>query len=65
MTSATPFCIHCERTSEEVPLIPLNYFDQELWICPQHLPILIHQPARLAEKLPGLENLAPGEVHDH
>jgi hypothetical protein len=35
------------------------------WICPQHLPILIHKPVRLAEKLPGLENLGEPEENAH
>jgi hypothetical protein len=33
-----------------VPLLRLNYSNREYWICPQCLPILIHQP----EKLPAL-----------
>jgi len=65
MENANYICIQCERTSEEVPLIPLSYHGQEFWICPQHLPILIHQPARLADKLPGLEHLTPAEKHNH
>ncbi|MBN1668307.1 MAG: hypothetical protein JW862_14535 [Anaerolineales bacterium] len=31
---------------------------QDFYICPQHLPILIHKPAQLADKLPGAEKLA-------
>ena len=34
------------------------------WICPQHLPILIHDPARLVGILPGAENLRPADHHD-
>jgi len=58
-------CIHCGRDHTEVPLISLRYQDKDLWICPQHLPILIHKPAQLAHKLPGLELLGPAEhAHD-
>lgn len=61
----TPQCVHYERGSEEVPLLALRYRDAEVWICPQHLPILIHKPAQLAGKLPGVEQLAPAAAHDH
>ena len=57
-------CIYCERTSDEVPLLAMRHRGQALWICPQHLPILIHKPAQLADKLPGAQNLTP-EGHDH
>ncbi len=57
-----PICIYCECTSEVVPLISMIYQEKPLWICPQHLPILIHKPAQLADRLPGIELL--GET-DH
>lgn len=61
----TPSCLYCERDSDQVPLLTIQYQGKELWICPQHLPILIHKPAKLASKLPGVENLDPPEGHDH
>ncbi len=57
-------CLYCQRTSLAVPLILLDYQDQKMWICPQHLPILIHKPEQLIGRLPGAENLAASE-HDH
>jgi hypothetical protein len=57
-------CLYCERNSEETPLILLRYRGADIWICPQHLPILIHKPAQLAGKLPGAENLATPEGHE-
>ena len=48
-------CLYCEKTSEEMPLIRLTFQGKELWICPQHLPLLIHEPAKLAGKLPGIK----------
>jgi hypothetical protein len=63
MTSTQPYCIYCDRKSNEVPLIPLIYKDAQVWICPQHLPVLIHKPAQLASKLPGIETL--GDPQDH
>ncbi len=56
-----PTCIVCELDEDHVPLIKIQYRGNTYWICPQHLPILIHNPAELAHKLPGLENLGPAE----
>ena len=64
MTAEKTVCAHCERTSEEVPLLALKYKDRTSWICPQHLPILIHKPQNLIGKVPGVENLSSGG-HDH
>jgi hypothetical protein len=63
MNSSLPYCLYCDRTSDEVPLINLFFKDKDLWICPQHFPILIHKPSQLADKLPGLETLEPPEEH--
>jgi hypothetical protein len=57
-------CVVCERTSDEIPLIPLDCRDSRAWICPQHLPVLIHNPALLAAKLPGADKLTPREHPD-
>lgn len=65
MPNANNRCLHCERNSEEVPLIAIEFRGQEVFICPQDLPILIHKPARLADKLPGAENLKASEEHHH
>ncbi len=56
-------CIHCGRNDSQVPLIPFVYQEQQYWICAEHLPILLHQPGKLAEKLPGAETLNPA-THD-
>jgi hypothetical protein len=57
MTEPQPACLYCQRTSEQIPLVLLEFHSEKQWICPQHLPILIHQPARLAPFLPGIEVL--------
>ncbi len=61
MSEIMPRCLVCEQTSEEVPLLNLTYQDKHYWICPTHLPILIHKPGQLSGKLPGAENLKPNE----
>jgi hypothetical protein len=58
-----PSCLYCERTSDEVPLLPLAYRGKQIWICPQHLPVLIHKPSELTGRLPGAEGFAPAEGH--
>jgi hypothetical protein len=65
MTDSTPVCIYCQRSSEQIPLIQLLYKGKEHWICPQHLPILIHKPGQLSEKLPGMDLVDLAAVHEH
>ena len=46
-------CILCDRGSDLTPLLAFEYRGLTFRICPQHLPVLIHEPAKLAGKLPG------------
>ena len=62
MTDQQPACLHCQRTSDQVPLVHLVYGANDYYICPQDLPILIHEPQKLTGKLPGVENLTG---HEH
>ncbi len=55
-------CVNCERTVEEVPLLNVTHRGGVAYICPQCLPILIHDPQQLVSKLPGAEALQP---HEH
>ena len=58
MTEAPiPTCVACGRDSSEVPLIAFVFQGVDRRICPQHLPLLIHDPSRLAGVLPGAEGL--------
>jgi hypothetical protein len=57
-------CLVCKRGEQETPLVNLDYREQRMWICPQHLPMLIHNPQELAGQLPGAENLKPADHHD-
>ena len=57
-------CLKCERGPDVTPLIALEYRGNRLWICPQHIPLLIHDPAQLVGRLPGAENLRPSDHHD-
>lgn len=64
MTEHNRGCIACNRTQEQVPLIAIQFQNTMYSICPQHLPVLIHNPQMLAGKLPGAEGMAPAEHHD-
>ena len=64
MPTSRDNCLSCGRSSDEVALLPLEYKSQQLKVCPQCLPVLIHQPARLEEKLPGASGFPrPGGEH--
>ncbi|MCU0487331.1 MAG: hypothetical protein MUE67_00095 [Anaerolineales bacterium] len=62
MQPSVPPCIVCERTENEVPLLLMRYMGKDYSICPQHLPILIHKPQQLEDRLPGAANLS---AHSH
>jgi len=64
MTRTTPTCLACGRNDDETPLVRLLHRGAELHICPQHLPILIHNPGELVGRLAGAERLKPAEHHD-
>ncbi|HUF00659.1 MAG TPA: hypothetical protein VMN99_15500 [Anaerolineales bacterium] len=45
-------CLHCGTSEQDRPLLTLKFQDKEFYICPQCLPVLIHKPYQLADKLP-------------
>ncbi len=53
-------CLFCKRNDQEVPLIHLDYKGMSYWICPQHIPVLIHEPSKLEGMLPGANDLQAG-----
>ncbi len=59
-----PKCLLCERDSDEVALIPIEFRGMNLRICSQHLPVLIHDPSQLSGLLPGAEGLSPADHKD-
>jgi hypothetical protein len=48
-------CLNCGASEQDRPLLPIQFQGNELHICPQCLPILIHNPQELTEKLPGFQ----------
>ena len=57
-------CFYCSREANQVPLINFAYHGKDWQVCPQHLPILIHEPQKLDGILPGSENFLPADHHD-
>jgi hypothetical protein len=64
MPTAEKHCLFCRRDEQVTPLVVLTFQGGALHLCPQHLPILIHDPQRLVGLLPGAETLEPAEHHD-
>ncbi len=58
--SYTKACIICKKTSMETPVTKFYHKDSEFYICPQHLPVLIHNPQDLVGLLDGSDNLQGG-----
>ena len=57
-----PTCLNCGRTDKQVPLLHLTFQGGPKYICPQCMPVLIHKPQQLTDKLPGIE-VAPPAAH--
>lgn len=57
-------CLVCKRDATATPLLSLEYRGGTIRICPQHLPMLIHDPKSLAGMLPGAEGLEPADHED-
>jgi hypothetical protein len=57
-------CVACDRDSDRTPILRFEFRGGTYHICPQHLPVLIHDPSQLAGRLPGAETLAPAEHKD-
>jgi len=57
-------CLNCQKSEQEIPLVTLQYQGQEVYICSQCFPTLIHSPARLAGKIKDAEKIRPAN-HDH
>jgi hypothetical protein len=64
MKETTKACVACDRGSDSVPLLTLEYGGTSFAICPQHLPFLIHDPAKLIGRLPGAETFQPSPHED-
>jgi len=55
-------CVYCGQDNSQVPLIVFNYQGQEHHICTEHLPVLIHTPAKLTGQLPDMDKINPVDI---
>jgi len=53
-------CIVCEKNQNEVPIVQMIFKGKQLGICPQHLPVIIHDPQKLVGKIDGAEDFIAG-----
>ena len=53
-------CIVCKKSSNETPVTKFDYQESEFYICPQHIPVLIHNPQELIGLLDGADKLQGG-----
>ena len=53
-------CIVCKKSSQETPVTKFYHKDSEFYICPQHIPILIHNPQELVGLLEDADKLQGG-----
>lgn len=53
-------CLVCKASSNETPVTKFYYQDSEFYICPQHIPVLIHNPQELVGLLPDADKLKKG-----
>lgn len=55
--SDTKKCLVCSKPSTEIPVTKFYYQESEFYICPQHIPVLIHNPQQLVGLLDGADKL--------
>ena len=53
-------CLVCKRDEQAVPLVQVDYKGKNYWICPQHIPVLIHDPQSLEGLLPDAGSMQAG-----
>jgi predicted Zn-ribbon and HTH transcriptional regulator len=44
-------CFNCGKTDEQIPVLEMQYKKNQLWVCPQCIPNLIHNPDVVQDKL--------------
>ena len=48
-------CLVCKTSSTEIPVTKFYYHDSEFYICPQHMPVIIHNPEELIGLIEGAD----------
>ncbi|MBE9488948.1 MAG: hypothetical protein IMY67_01520 [Bacteroidetes bacterium] len=55
--SQNKVCLVCKTPSTEIPVTKFYYQENEFYICPLHMPVLIHNPEELVGLLPNADKL--------
>jgi len=60
-------CLVCKKSHKEIPVTKFYYQETSFYICPQHIPVLIHDipvlihdPQKLVGLLPGADTMQAG-----
>jgi hypothetical protein len=48
-------CLVCKKASTEIPVTKFYYQENEFYICPQHMPVIIHNPQQLIGLIDGAD----------
>jgi len=48
-------CLVCKKSSAEIPVTKFYYQESEFYICPQHMPVIIHNPQQLIGLIDGAD----------
>ena len=48
-------CLVCKTASTVIPVTKFYYQENEFYICPQHMPVIIHNPQELIGLLAGAD----------
>lgn len=60
--SKTNYCLNCNNSENDIPLVNLIYSGKQTFICSSCLPVLIHHPQKLIGKLDGAEKIPPADA---
>ena len=53
-------CLVCKKTAAEIPVTKFYYQESEFYICPQHMPTIIHNPQELIGLIDGADEFTAG-----
>ena len=53
-------CLLCQAKDNETILVNMSYKGNSIWMCPVHLPVLIHSPQKLVGVIEGAEGFKAG-----
>ncbi len=53
-------CLLCQADDTKTILVNMSYKDNSIWMCPAHLPTLIHSPQKLVGIIEGAEDFQAG-----